>query len=46
MRGQMSRNLQFPMYYEVFEGEAIWLLNENTVETIALLSKVHTVANV
>ena len=27
------------MYYEVFEGEAIWLLNENTVETVCLLGK-------
>ena len=27
------------MYYEGFEGEAIRLLNENTVETVVLLSK-------
>ena len=27
------------MYYEHFEGEAIRLLNENTVETVVLLSK-------
>ena len=27
------------MYYEGFEGEAIRLLNENTVETVILLSK-------
>ena len=27
------------MYYEGFEGEAIRLLNKNTVETVALLSK-------
>ena len=26
------------MYYEAFEGEAIQLLNENTVETVCLLS--------
>ena len=29
----------FPVYYEDFEGEAIWLLNENTVETVVLLSQ-------
>ena len=29
------------MYYEGFEGEAIRLLNENTVETVCLLSKLH-----
>ena len=28
----------FPVYYEDFEGEAIRLLNENTVETVVLLS--------
>ena len=27
------------MYYEGFEGEVIRLLNENTVETVVLLSK-------
>ena len=27
------------MYYEGFEGEAIRLLNENTVETVVLFSK-------
>ena len=27
------------MYYEDFEGEAIRLLNENTVETVVLLSQ-------
>ena len=27
------------MYYEGFEGEAIRLLNENTVETVVLLSR-------
>ena len=27
------------MYYEGFEGKAIRLLNENTVETVVLLSK-------
>ena len=27
------------MYYEDFEGEAIRLLNENTVETVVLLPK-------
>ncbi len=27
------------MYYEGFKGEAIQLLNENTVETVVLLSK-------
>ena len=27
------------MYYEGFEGEAIRLLNENTVETVCLLGK-------
>ena len=26
------------MYYEDFEGEAVRLLNENTVETVVLLS--------
>ncbi len=31
----------FPVYYEDFEGEAIRLLNENTVETVCLLSKLH-----
>ena len=31
-------NLAFPVYYEGFEGEAIRLLNENTVETVVLLS--------
>ena len=30
--------MAFPVYYEVFEGEAIRLLNENTVETVVLLS--------
>ena len=34
-------NLAFPVYYEGFEGEAIRLLNENTVETVCLLSKLH-----
>ena len=29
----------FPVYYKGFEGEAIRLLNENTVETVVLLSK-------
>ena len=33
--------LVFPVYYEDFEGEAIRLLNENTVETVCLLSKLH-----
>lgn len=32
-------DLAFPVYYEGFEGEAIRLLNENTVETVCLLSK-------
>ena len=32
-------DLAFPVYYEGFEGEAIRLLNENTVETVVLLSK-------
>ena len=31
-------DLAFPVYYEGFEGEAIRLLNENTVETAVLLS--------
>ena len=31
-------DLAFPVYYEGFEGEAIRLLNENTVETVVLLS--------
>ena len=31
--------LAFPVYYEVFEGEAIRLLNENTVETVVLLQR-------
>ena len=31
--------MAFPVYYEGFEGEAIRLLNENTVETVVLLSK-------
>ena len=31
-------DLEFPVYYEGFEGEAIRLLNENTVETVVLLS--------
>ena len=29
------------MYYEGFEGETIRLFNENTVETVCLLSKLH-----
>ena len=32
-------DLAFPVYYEGFEGEAIRLLNENTVETVILLSR-------
>ncbi len=32
-------DLAFPVYYESFEGEAIRLLNENTVETVCLLSR-------
>ncbi|NSK09184.1 recombinase family protein [Blautia sp. MSK.20.9] len=32
-------DLAFTVYYEGFEGEAIRLLNENTVETVVLLSK-------
>ena len=32
-------DLAFPVYYEGFEGEAIRLLNENTVETVCLLSR-------
>ena len=35
-------DLAFPVYYEGFEGEAIRLLNENTVETVVLLSKLNT----
>ena len=31
--------MAFPVYYEGFEGEAIRLLNENTVETVCLLSR-------
>ena len=34
-------DLAFPVYYEGFEGEAIRLLNENTVETVCLLSKLN-----
>lgn len=34
-------DLAFTVYYEGFEGEAIRLLNENTVETVCLLSKLH-----
>ena len=34
-------DLAFPVYYEGFEGEAIRSLNENTVETVCLLSKLH-----
>ena len=34
-------DLAFPVYYEGFEGEAIRLLNENTVETVVLLQKVN-----
>lgn len=29
------------MYYEGFEGDASRSLNENTVETVCLLSKLH-----
>ena len=29
------------MYYEGFEGEVIRLFNENTVETVCLLSKLN-----
>ena len=32
-------DLAFPVYYEGFEGEAIRLLNENTVETVVLLQR-------
>ena len=32
-------DLAFPVYYEGFEGEAIRLLNENTVETVVLMSR-------
>lgn len=32
-------DLEFPVYYEGFEGEAIRLLNENTVETVVGLHK-------
>ena len=32
-------DLAFPVYYEGFEGEAIRLLNETTVETVVLLSQ-------
>ena len=40
MDGRIIRqiDLAFPVYYEGFEGEAIRLLNENTVETVCLLS--------
>ena len=31
-------DLAFPVYYEGFEGETIRLFNENTVETVVLLS--------
>ena len=32
-------DLEFPVYYEGLEGEAIRLLNENTVETVVGLHK-------
>ena len=32
-------DLAFPVYYEGFEGETIRLFNENTVETVVLLSQ-------
>ena len=32
-------DLAFPVYYEGFEGEAIRLLNENTVEVVCLLGR-------
>ena len=32
-------DLAFPVHYEGFEGEAIRLLNENTVETVVLLQR-------
>ena len=35
-------DLAFPVYYEGFEGETIRLFNENTVETVCLLSKLNT----
>ena len=31
-------DLAFPVYYEGYEGDRIRLLNENTVETVVLLS--------
>ena len=34
-------NFNFPVYYNGNEGNAIRLLNEKTVETVCLLSKLH-----
>ena len=41
MDGRIIRqiDLAFPVYYEGFEGEAIRLLNENTVEAVSLLTR-------
>ena len=35
-------HLGFPVFYEGSEGDAIRLLNETTVETVCLLSKLHS----
>ncbi len=34
-------SLGFPVFYEGSEGDTIRLLKQNTVETVALLSKLH-----
>ena len=40
--GRIIRQIElaFQVYYEGFEGEAIWLFNENTVETVCCLQKI------
>ena len=35
-------SFKFPVYYNGCEGDTIRLLNENTVETVCLLSKLHS----
>ena len=35
----MQISLAFSVHYEGTEGDVIWLLNENTVESVVLLSK-------
>lgn len=39
-------NFNFPVYYDGEVGKEIRLLNENTVESIVLLSKLHTKQNI